>query len=207
MLSHPRGVGDDWDFEDVKIDDAIVVVFEPSGKTALSMAYLLLNGRPAAHRPRRVVGMMSRTSRVFVEGTALYDEVMLYEDGWVANLPGKLSVDKDTRVIFIDFGGRDKAAITWSLALRPFCRYLRGIVLGAKVKHISPEEANKMLQERMVNGFYTLANASDMRDKAMELLREKTYFEESLREWNTFKEKGGIKRLKLLWGRGNGERL
>jgi hypothetical protein len=178
-----------------------VVLFAPSGKTAVTMADLLRHGRPSAQQPRKVIGVTSPGSRAFVEGTGLYDKVMLYEDTSSADLTSKLHIDNDTKVVFLDFGGRNSAAAAWSAAIKPLCNQLRQVTIASEVKHISPEEATKDIMSCMADsGGGIQASGSEMRDRAMKLVGEKAYFDGFLYEWKAFKKRGNIKGLKLLWG-------
>lgn len=93
-----------------------VVVSSASAKTALCMAHRLRRtGQP------ELVGVTSARNKAYVEGTALYDRTLTYDE--LQNL-GALS-----HVVYVDFLGRDDVIAAIHRAIGP--ALVRSILIGA----------------------------------------------------------------------------
>lgn len=129
-----------------------MVLFAPSAETALATAYLLRDGRPYDHQLRELVGVTSSSSRAFVDGTGLYDEAILYGDGVSTDLTSKLHIDKGTKVVFINFGGRRSAASTWNKVVQPLCKQLRTVIVVSELRYVLPGEATEDIMAYVAGG-------------------------------------------------------
>lgn len=199
LRADPRAV---WSAEEAHIGkDTIVLLFAASGKTALGFAHQLKNGRPKDKVPRNVVAVGSDASQAFTEGTGLYDFVLNYNEDANSDLATKLGVDAETKVIIADFGARGGAADRWADKLKGSPKTLQIFSVGGEVVAVSPE----VMMQKFVQIMQTeriQINASGMRSQALEKIGGKRYFEEVLKEWNKWKDEGGVKGLKLVWGEG-----
>jgi hypothetical protein len=195
---HPSGAQQPWTAESADIKDAVVVVFSGGGKTALSLTWLLKFVRKE-NRPKKVIGVTSSASQAFAQGLGLYDEVMLY--GETESLKEKLGVDKDTKLVLLDFGSRDNASGKWEEILQPECKELLFMIIGGEVSVKSPAELMGMLQQRAQKGS-TMTNMSALRDEALAAVGDEKYFEEFDKIWEDFKAAEGVKGLVLRWGSG-----
>lgn len=194
---------DGWTFDKGSVDgNTIFILFAGSGKTALSLAHTLKHGRPKGKAPCAVYAVGSAASKAFTEGTGLYDKVLLY-DAHESNLSTELSLGTATKIMVCDFGARGGAADNWAQKLRQSHNVVQ-VGVGSEPMAETPEEATaKFLSGRKSSaGLKWNINASVLRTQAMEILGEKAYFEGFMREWNHFKEQGGIKGLHLVWGEG-----
>jgi hypothetical protein len=191
-------VGDAWTSEQADITDAVVLVFAASGKTALAFAHQLKHARPADSRPRKVVAVTSAGSKVLVEGTGFYDQVLLYDAP--ADEVAKVA-DSNTKLVLCDFGSRGDAFNTWTATLQPLAKSQLLLTIGSEPKVVPHDALIKGLREAAAMGKVQV-NASDVRSGAMKLLGEARYFGEFLPTWRAFVDGGAIPGLSLEWGKG-----
>ncbi|KAH8685567.1 hypothetical protein BGZ60DRAFT_426056 [Tricladium varicosporioides] len=203
-LAHPSNKDDGWTFEDGQIGpNTIVLIFSPSGKTALSFAHQLKNGRPAANQPREIIGIGSDSSRAFTEQTGLYDRVLGYNDdnNNDSDLKAILALPADPKVIICDFGSRGGAGNRWADNLRVFVQNIVQIGVGGEVVADSPEVTlQKLKMSQTKTPQRKQVDASSVRTQAMEITGRKKYFEDFLQEWESVKENGFVKGVRLVWG-------
>ncbi|CZR59677.1 uncharacterized protein PAC_09571 [Phialocephala subalpina] len=213
-LVHPTGSPDDgWNLEKGDIGPkTTVVLFSPSGKTALSFAHQLKHARPASKQPHSIIGVGSSSSKPFSENTGLFDKVLAYEAD-SGDLTMELNLLPDSKLVILDFGARGNAPARWVAKLRPTYKEIVQIDLAGEVGPEPPEKVTEKFMAKRRGGdpsenaasFSTgslVLNASGLRSQAMAILGEKRYFEEFLREWNGFKAQGGVKGLEFVWGSG-----
>lgn len=197
---HPGTAQDGWTVEKGSIDDkTVTLVFADSGKTALALAYLLKN-RPAGTKPQTVVGIGSSASRAFVKGTGLYDKLLTY-DSDSGDLELELGLTSDSKVVVFEFGSRGDAGTRWADKLRQTHENVVQLIVGGEVVKDSPETATAKFLARAKNAAVVF-NASRAGVQAKEVLGEKRYLDELLRDYLAFKESGLVKRLHLVWGEG-----
>ena len=198
---HPGTVEDSWTVEKGSIDDkTIMLVFADSGKTALAFAHLLKNCRPTGMKPRMVVGIGSSASRAFVHETKLYDKLMTY-DSDTDDLGLELGLTSSSKVVVCEFGSRGGAGERWANKLRKsHDNVVQLIVAGDNVPD-SPEKATERFLARTKSGAVVF-NASKARDQAINVVGERRYLEEFLKEFWLFKERGLVKGLHMIWGEG-----
>ena len=198
---HPGSVEDDWTPEKGYLDDkTTVLVFADSGKTALALAWLLKNGRPASMRPQMVVGIGAGLSRAFSLGTGFYDKVLTY-DADSGDLDRELGLNADSKVILCEFGSRGSAAERWDTKLRQNHRDVVQMIVGGEVVPDSPEKAKEKFLARTKKAA-TVFNASRTREQALKVLGGKRYSQELHRDWSVFKELGVVNGLHMVWGDG-----
>jgi hypothetical protein len=204
-LVHPFLATDGWTFEDGQIgNDDTVFICSPSGKTALSFAYALKHWRPASKRPRAVVGIGSDASRAFTEGTGLYDHVLGYtQDG--QDLSNVLELKAGAKIVLCDFGARGGAGDRWSASLSKNHPDFIQISIGGELGPLSNTEANAKVAQRRAGAAgwkKQNINASFLRSQAYEAIGAKRYTEEADAEWKSWKAKGVVPGLELVWGEG-----
>lgn len=118
-LVHPSSAGSGWTTKDARIgDDTILLLFAASGKTALVFAHQLKYGRPSGKSRRKVVRVGSDATRVFTEGTGLYNSVLTYNADDDHDIGVENGVDADSKVVVVDSGARGGAADRWAEKLR-----------------------------------------------------------------------------------------
>ncbi|RDL38034.1 Uncharacterized protein BP5553_05467 [Venustampulla echinocandica] len=203
-LIHPSTMDDGWTSDDAKLGtNSTVLMFSPSGKTALAFAYLLRHGRPTGTKPLTVIGIGSQSSHAFTEGTGLYDSVLDYDadsrDG--QNLGSVLSLPDDAKVVILDFGSRGGAGDRWADALRKTHKLVQ-LRVGGEVVADSPERATQRFLASMQSsaGLSRQLNASVLRSQALDIMGSKRYFAEFEQEWDLCKKQGVVKGLRLIWG-------
>ncbi|KFY92512.1 hypothetical protein V498_04903 [Pseudogymnoascus sp. VKM F-4517 (FW-2822)] len=201
-LVHPSGADSGWTTEDARIgEDTILLLFAASGKTALAFAHQLKYGRPAGKSPRKVVGVGSDAPRAFTEGTGLYNSVLTYDADDDHDIGVEVGADADSKVVVVDFGARGGAADRWAEKLRKSSKSVTLLGVGGEVAAESQEVTTQKMVKRMAAGRMQV-NTSGMRSQAVGILGHKTYFEELLTEWRTYRERGVPKGLQLVWGKG-----
>ncbi|KAJ7484015.1 hypothetical protein B0H11DRAFT_2192978 [Mycena galericulata] len=125
-----------WAGGDASVVDALLL-FAPSGKTALALAHQLRHARPPAAAPQRVIGVGSASSRAFTRGTRLFDDVLLYDDCAARDLAQRLGLadsDTNTKIVLVEFGARGEAALAWFRALQalsPTPTQTRAVIVGS----------------------------------------------------------------------------
>lgn len=203
-IVHPSGnTNDGWSLEKAKIGPkSTVVIFSPSGKTALAFVHQLKHARPTGALPHAVVGVGSSTSQAFSEGTTLYDKVLTYEAD-SGDLTLELGLQHDAKLVICDFGARGNAPARWVAKLHPTYKDLVQLGIGGEMAADSPEKVTEKFMNR--GGGSLILNASSLRSQAMGFMGEEKYFEDFLKQWNAFKAQGGVKGLELVWGSGMGD--
>lgn len=199
----PGTAKDNWSLKKGRLDEkTVVLVFADSGKTALSLAYLLRNDRPTGKKPGTVIGVGSSSSRDFARGTGLYDKVLTYDFDTTANLVDELGLTKDSKVVICEFGSRGGAADRWEERLKQHHDNVVQLIVAGEVVVESPEKASERFAARTAKGA-TVFNASVARVKAIDLFGEEQYDQELSKSWTIFKEHGLINGgLSLVWGEG-----
>ena len=188
-----------WTASDASLTGATVIIFAASGKTAVSFAHQLRHNRPAESQPAAIIGVSSAASMAFTERTGFYDRVLLYSDPDGA----RAATASGAKIVLVDFGARDNAPATWHAALAPTAAEVAFVGVGSKVRPMSHDEVMAGFAKGAGLG-RVQANASGLRDKALEM-GEEAYFEEFLKAWVGFKDGGGIPGVTLKWAEGMGE--
>lgn len=196
---HPMGDATPWTASDASLTGATVIIFAASGKTAVSFAHQLRHNRPAQSQPAAIIGVSSAASKAFTERTGFYDRVLLYSDPDGA----KAATASGAKIVLVDFGARDNASATWHAALAPTAAEIAFVGVGGEVRPMSHDEIMAGFAKGAALG-RVQANASGLRDKALEI-GEEAYFEEFLKVWADFKDAGGIPGVTLKWVEGMGE--
>ncbi|CAI6338952.1 unnamed protein product [Periconia digitata] len=191
---HPGGERE-WTAADADLDDAVVVVLNASGKTAMSWAYALRNYRPKEHQPKMIVGVASEASKAVVEGSGFYDKVVLNPDAEAFVADPALSQAR--RVLLFDFGAREGALKSWRSALSSAGIPFTFMGLGGEVKALSQEEVMKALSSQPSDRIQVHADV--MREKGI-AVKGQQYFDEFNHTWERFKATGGIRGINLVWG-------
>lgn len=203
-LVYPSGNSNDgWNIEKATLDSkSVVILFSASGKTALALAHLLKYGRPAGKAPGVVVGVGSDASKTLTQETGLYDKILNYVSD-SGDLATELGLRADSKVVLCDFGARDGAADRWAAKLAQNFNIVR-LRIGGEVTPDSPEEATAkfMASTKAASGAVPMLNASTVRSQAVNILGEQKYFDELGKELSAFKEQGGVKGVRLVWGHG-----
>lgn len=183
-------------------EDSVVLVFSPSGKTALGLAYCLKHDRPAEKKPRMVIGVGSTKSKAFTEGTGLYDKVLTYNVD-AGDLGEQLVLKPNTKIAVVDLGSRGGAADRWAGKLRETYKDVVQIQVAGETKPQTPEEATAgFLARRKAEGYKALINASAMRTQAMEKNGEQRYYDDFAKVWDLVKKGSYIQGMQLVWGEG-----
>ncbi|KAI1121867.1 hypothetical protein F5Y10DRAFT_255367 [Nemania abortiva] len=199
VVAPGMGPDDAWSAKDADLTDATVVIFAPGSKAASIFASLLRKRTAEAGRPRRIIGAPSASSKAFVEGTGVYDSVVLTSADPVAAV-GK---DLGKRLIIFDFGGRAGIASQWAASLSTDHADTDFILVTVGSGVVDPAAAPQLFAAMGKQPPYKTArvNAGDMRRRAMQRVGEETYWSEEERSWEDFR-KDGIKGLSASWGEG-----
>ncbi|KAI0456754.1 hypothetical protein F5B21DRAFT_123872 [Xylaria acuta] len=204
------GPDDAWSAEHADLRDATVLVFAPGSKAAVIFTSLLAQRTEAEGRPRQIIGVSSEASKAFVEGTDVYDAVVLTSAAdpvaTVAEACGSGSGSgSGRRLVIFDFGGRAGVGPRWAAALaekqhHPADKFL---FVGVGSGLLDPSAVAQVAARSQQTPPYpaTRVNADDMRRRAMKNLGEETYWAEEERSWEQFRDRG-IKGLGVSWGEG-----
>ena len=193
-----------WSPETADLTDAIVINFAPGSKVGLAFAHLLRTERDGS-KPSLVVGASSPASRPFVVGTGLYDIVFKTDDDPVQTLErlrleGK--VKPGTKIVIVDFGGREGSALRWVQALRQGLaeKDLLYLGVGSEITEGFGADAAEQMNATAATGQVTV-NADDMLRRAIEKVGPRAFYEGLDASWQRFKS-AGIEGLKFRWGEG-----
>jgi hypothetical protein len=189
-LIHPSG-GGTWTAEDADLRHAAVVILNASGKTGMAFAYALRRCRPRAHQPYSIVGVGSEASKNTIQGSRLFDEVVLNTD--LETTKTMIEASGCQRVVLLDFGARVSVLPTWAATLSSSSIPFTLITIGGEVK---PQSAGtRSASIRPPNQ----VNASLLREKGIEHTGEE-YFRAFNKAWEEFKD--SVQGVGLEWGEG-----
>ena len=239
MLCHPSpgspSTNPPWTFpEHADLTGATVLCFAPGAKTAVLFAHLLKHQRREGTRPRQVVGISSESSRPFVVTTGLYDDVALTGENPLDVVTQRLGLGGETagsgsKIVVVDFGGRNGVASSWVAALRPQFPNLVYSGIGMPVEGppasgttttagaaTSPDDAATAvadstaalmgsLQKNAMLGC-VMANTDDIIPRAVEALGggtagEEKYLAAARESWDLVREHG-VRGFGVKWGQG-----
>ncbi|EEQ89123.1 hypothetical protein RJZ56_007676 [Blastomyces dermatitidis] len=192
-----------WTMEHADMKDAVVILLAASGKNATTFAHQLKSARPAGSRPRKVIAVTSQASKAFVEVTGFYDLVCLYGDIIPGRVPDAITgtLDKDTKVIVCDFGGRGSCFTDLVTALKPLAKTVLPIGIGSEPKVTTKEEVLERISRSMAIGMVQV-NASDVFAEAAKKVGKKEFEDEFSKCWGEFLDAGGVPGLKMEVGEG-----
>ncbi|KAI8945921.1 hypothetical protein F4801DRAFT_97848 [Xylaria longipes] len=195
------GPDDAWSAEDADLRDATVLVFAPGSKAAAISASLLAQRSEAEGRPRQIIGVSSEASRAFVQGTGIYDAVILTSAADPAAAVPDVSGSR--RLVVFDFGGRAGVGPRWAAALAAKHGKEKLLFVGVGSGILDPSAVAQVAALSQQTPPYpaTRVNADDMRRRAMKTLGEEEYWAEEGRSWEQFRDQG-IKGLGVTWGEG-----
>lgn len=197
---HPLGHGLPWTAEQADIADAVLVLLAASGKTSLSLADQLRHARNRDALPRKVVAVGSEVSRAFTRRTGLFDEVLVYGDIDREDLADVLALDKATKAVLVDFGGRGDAPDRWAAKLRELGRTLTGLVFGGDPTRAG--HSNFDAETRQEGSGVYMVSAPTIRDDAILAEGEARYFQSLDEAWARFvQDRGGLHGVDLTWRR------
>jgi hypothetical protein len=144
--------------------------------------------RPVDAQPRKLFAIGSEKSKATTEAFGWLDSVLLYSDDPVFTLKEKAGLDKDSRVVIFDFGGRKAAAFEWASKLKDEAKKLTVITIGS-----SPETDGGLINyEQQLGVQHAIGNTMGIRNGAMENHGAKRYWEEFEAAWAKFKNDGGL---------------
>ncbi|KAK3374743.1 hypothetical protein B0H63DRAFT_480828 [Podospora didyma] len=200
---HPLGQPP-WSQADADVTGATIIMLAASGKTALSLAYLLRQGRPTEAQPKRIVAVGSDKSRGFTANTKFFDKVLIYDDVTSASVLDQITGDKPNKIVLLNFGARGDAAPKWMHALKthsPETRVQVFIVGGEPVAGARGGNELMALAQDPTSDVRQV-NMGGIRAKAMADVGAVEYFAHADASWNDFKQGGGIPELELKSGQG-----
>jgi len=200
--SHPMGIPapTPWGEHDADLTNAVILLLGASGKTGLAFAYQLRHGRPAGTQPRKVVAIGSAASRDFSKDTGLFDDVVLYSDYNHPDALKNLGIDKDAKVLLVNFAARGRADSDWFTALKAMSDRVTALLIGSDPKFNRRSELAALAED--AKSGVVRGNASTLRDSAMAIEGQSKYFKGLEQDWARFKEDVAVLGLKLEWGRG-----
>lgn len=193
-----------WTAQNANLKETIVIILAASGKTALSFAYSLKHNRPAPHKPSQIIAISSKSSLEFLKSTNLHDNTVLYSSihDTNPNVIATLGITRSSKIALFDFGARGDSATEWAETLAKHTTTpLTLVAIGSDPEPVDSSVSASRLTKSLAQG-WVQANASGMRDLAMGMLGEETYFEVFEREWDGFKRGGGVNGLLIEWGEG-----
>ncbi|KAI1749742.1 hypothetical protein F4782DRAFT_293939 [Xylaria castorea] len=235
VVAPDGGPDDAWGAGDADLRDATVLIFAPGSKAAVIFASLLAQRRKRTTRrsdekdeaaeedegrPRRIIGVSSEASRAFVQGTGVYDGVLLTSAADPVAAVADVVVEEDSgsssssssssgrKLVVFDFGGRAGVGPRWAAKLaekkkkkkHPADKFL---FVGVGSEVLDPSAVSQVAARARQAPPYpaTRVNADDMRRRAIEKLGEERYWAEEGRSWEQFRDRG-IQGLGVSWGEG-----
>ena len=174
------------------------------------MAHQTRNARPEGSGPLLVVGMTSKRSKEFVQGTGYYEQVLAYDE--VVSSPGNgasalgqslSSLSSLERIVLIECGSPSNTVL--ALMTQPLPSLTKAsvslIAVGGEAKEQSATEILAGMGKAAEMGV-TQLNTSPLKERAVERIGEAEYYKLLEREWRQFRANGGIPGLDLRWNEG-----
>ncbi|KAK0671345.1 hypothetical protein QBC41DRAFT_58955 [Cercophora samala] len=198
--THPFGAagGDGWDAKKADIKGAVMILLAPSGKTGLSFAHQLRKGRPEGEQPDKIIAVGSEKSKGFSESTALFDEVLLYEQVEKIERIAK----KGQKIVLVNFAARGQAADTWASTLGEKFGEDNVIVLlvGGDPSATRPPSLYGKGMDPNSNVYQV--HAGLIREKGIANIGSEAYYEAQESAWQAFSSEGAIPAVKIKLGKG-----
>ncbi|KAI0414190.1 hypothetical protein F5X98DRAFT_378084 [Xylaria grammica] len=188
-----------WSAQDADLAGATVLIFAPGSKAAVIFAALLRGRKESEGRPRRIIGVSSEASRAFVQGTGIYDDVLLTTADPATGLD--IAGANAGRVVVFDFGGRAGVGPRWATSLAQ--RHADLLFVGVGSGLLDPSAVGAVLAQAAVQPPYRAVrvNADDMRRRAMKQVGEEKYWGQEAQSWEGFR-RDGVKGFGVAWGSG-----
>lgn len=187
-----------WGNEQADIAGATIIILAPGSKVGAAFASDVRHGRKVA-TVKRIIGAASEHSRIFVEDTGLYDEVVSTKDS-PQEVLSRLHVGQDEKVVLLNFGGREGSGSKWASEISEKYENFVLLNIGSDLPGSTRQDMLKTLGE--ANPKAITPNASDMWERAIANVGEKHYSQEFDVAWEKFREAGGIKGLSYSWNKG-----
>ncbi|PIA95687.1 hypothetical protein CB0940_10712 [Cercospora beticola] len=202
---HPSGLLEGWSEEDADLSKAVVVSLSASGRTARAFAHALARERREdASGPLGFLAVSSSTDGSFIPEIATFPtQVIQYADlqsshvgDWIANL----APDK---IVVLDFGGRGDSLEQLQHTLQECLPGTKVTIIGigGEAKAQSPEEIADVMQRRAKLTNRMQMNTARIQETAIAKLGAEKFFAEKDEACKVFLEHGGLKGLKLQWGK------
>jgi hypothetical protein len=155
------------------------------------MAQQIKKNRPANAQPRKLLAVGSKGSKAATKAFGWLDDVLLYSDDPVSSLQRQAGLNKDTRVVIFDFGGRNAAAFEWASELKDKAKKLTVITVG------SSPEGDGLINYDELGIQHAIGNTMGIRNSAIENQGAQRYWEEFEAAWAEFKQGGGLPGIEL----------
>ncbi|OTB20087.1 hypothetical protein K445DRAFT_313896 [Daldinia sp. EC12] len=182
--------------EQADLTDATVINFAPGSKVGLAFARALRER--TSSKPARIVGAASEYSKAFVESTGIYDAV----EATTADpleVASRLGISKDSKIVIVDFGGRNHVQWKWAAALVSAYPRVQFIVVGAEVSEPSASVAPGGKPPAGLDISQVMADTQQ--NQAIAKVGEKEYYARANASWESFFSKR-VPGVKLVWGEG-----
>ncbi|KAI1657924.1 hypothetical protein F4813DRAFT_64147 [Daldinia decipiens] len=183
--------------EQADLTDATVINFAPGSKVGLAFARALRTNRTAS-KPARIVGAASEYSQAFVKSTGLYDAVEATSADPL-EVASRLGISKDSKIVIVDFGGRNHVQWKWAATLVSAYPRVQFIIVGAEVSEPSAAVAPDGKPPTGLDISQVMADTQQ--NQAIAKFGEKEYYARADAAWENLR-KEGIPGVKLVWGEG-----
>jgi len=191
-----------WTPADATLTNAVVILIGASGKTALSLAYLLQH-RPPPARPAGIIAVGSTRSQSFVEKTGFYDRFFSYEDASSSTLDiaSELSTE-GKKVVLVTFDTRTGSVEKWAAAVQGKCERLQIVIVGAPGDGAGGLHMGLIGRAQDPTSGVVISDAGGTRTEALAVLGEGKYFAGLDEAWERFKGDGALPGVRLVRQKG-----
>lgn len=110
----------------------------------------------------------------------------------MSTLKEKANLDKTTKVVIFDFGGRNASALNWAAKLKDQSKTVIVVTVGS-----SPDAGDGVSNTDTLGIQAVIGNAQGLRLGAMENLGVGRYYDKVEKAWAKFKKDGGLPGIDL----------
>lgn len=199
---HPLGAGQ-WSSEAADLSGAVVISLSGSGRTARSFTDNVFHERQAGTRPLAFLAITSNANANVFRNPPIPTQIVPYKDMTSDGTFAWISKHKPSKIVVVDFGGRDNAFDTLFPALQkgfPEASVM-AIGVGAEAKSHDAEYVTKFAARNEIAD-RTMMNTTGMRDAMMEALGEVEYFRGQEKAWQDFIDRDCVGDMAIDVGRG-----
>ncbi|KAI9712055.1 MAG: hypothetical protein M1820_001764 [Bogoriella megaspora] len=200
---HPSGVGE-WSKENADLSAAVIVNLSASGKTARAFTDGLVNNRQPNTGPVGLLAISRDAGSSLIPKADFPTKAVSYSEVADADTVAFIAAQNPSRVVVVDFGGKDGSLATLLQALEQKLPTAQVVVVGVgiDVKPLSLEEmaAQAKQDAPLLNGIQM--NTSPLYEAAKAQMGAQNFFDLQGQGWQGFVERGNLNGLKLVLGEG-----
>ncbi|KAI9832025.1 MAG: hypothetical protein M1819_004569 [Sarea resinae] len=197
------GAHQTWSVHEADLQGTVLISLAAASKTARAFTWELGRRLPDA-MPKGLVSVTADPARLLDPASPPFPhKVITYADATSLTTDAFTTSLHPTKVIILDFGGRDNAVSALHSHLLSQNHLPREkiitIAIASEARIYTPETWAEFAATSERVGKVQF-NASGVRDAAMELLGEEPYFAGLDKAWREFFDEGGVEGMSLVWG-------